>query len=184
METPLLQTKLYIPSLRPELVPRPRLLRRLNEGLHRKLTLVAAPAGSGKTTLVSDWLRQINQPAAWFSLDQTDNDLTRFWVYFIAALQTAQPGVGQMALAGWQSIGFGNTDAASHIENLHTNLLNDIAALPEQLVLVLDDYHLIETSETHHSLNFFLDHLPPALHLALIIREDPPIPLVHQALIG
>ena len=179
MLSSLLQTKLYIPSLSPKLVPRPRLLARLNDGLHRKLTLVAAPAGSGKTTLISDWLRQIDQPAAWLSLDQADNDLTRFWIYFIAALQTVQPDVGQMALAGLESIGFGNTDTVSHLEKLHISLLNDLAALPEQLVLVLDDYHLIETPEIHHSFTFFLDNLPPSLHLMLITREDPLLPLTQ-----
>jgi LuxR family maltose regulon positive regulatory protein len=179
METSLLQTKLYRPQPRPNLVPRPRLIERLNEGLSGKLILIAAPAGSGKTTLVSDWLRQIEPPAAWLSLDQTDNDLTRFWSYLIASLQTVQPELGQMALAGLQALGFGYADAASLIDNLLTHLINDIATLSGQLVLVLDDYHLIEATEIHHSLNFLLNHLPPPLKLVLITREDPPWPLAR-----
>ena len=180
MSENLLQTKLHIPQIRSaELIPRPRLFEQLNDELCRQLTLVAAPAGSGKTTLVSDWLRQIDGSAAWLSLDQADNDLARFWTYLIAGLQTVQPGLGQMALAALQNLGFGNVDTVSLIENLLTNLINDIAALNGQLILVLDDYHLIETPEIHQSLNFLLTHLPASLQLVLITREDPPLPLAR-----
>ena len=180
MSENLLKTKLHIPQTRSaELIPRPRLFEQLNEGVCRQLTLVAAPAGSGKTTLVSDWLRQIEGAAAWLSLDQADNDLTRFWTYLIAGLQTVQPGLGQMALAALQNLGFGNVDTASLVENLLTNLINDIATLSGQLILVLDDYHLIEALEIHQSLNFLLTHLPASLQLVLITREDPPLPLAR-----
>src|SRR5688572_25284891 len=99
MEIPLLQTKLYIPHPPPGLVPRPRLIERLNEGLHRKLTLISAPAGFGKTTLVSDWLHQSKVPAAWLSLDESDHDLTRFLAYLIAALQMIMANIGEGVLA-------------------------------------------------------------------------------------
>ena len=103
MTTPILTTKLYIPPTRLELVPRPRLIERLNEGLHRKLTLVSAPAGFGKTTLASDWLRQLDVPAAWLSLDEGDNDPVRLLVYFVAALGTIEPNIGKGALSALQS---------------------------------------------------------------------------------
>ena len=99
MATPLLTTKLYIPPARPELVPRPRLIERLNEGLHRKLTLVSAPAGFGKTTLLSEWVAGCERPVAWLSLAEGDNDLARFLAYFVAALQTIEGNVGKGALA-------------------------------------------------------------------------------------
>src|SRR4051794_36306093 len=103
MPTPILATKLYIPPPRPKVVLRPRLVNRLNEGLHDKLTLISAPAGFGKTTLVSEWVRVCERPAAWLSLDEIDNDPTRFLTYFVAALQTISPKVGEGALARLQS---------------------------------------------------------------------------------
>jgi LuxR family maltose regulon positive regulatory protein len=131
MATPLLTTKFYIPPTRPELVPRPRLIERLNAGLHRKLTLISAPAGFGKTTLLSEWASQqvsesaSGRPVAWLSLDEDDNDLARFLAYLVAALQTIEGNVGQGSLAALQSPG------AVNVEPVLTTLLNEIAGLSD-----------------------------------------------------
>ena len=179
MEWSILQTKLYIPQTRPQFVPRPRLIERLDEGLHtgRKLTLISAPAGFGKTTLVSHWLSQSKVPAAWFSLDERDNDLIRFLVYFTTALQTLPiakgASVGEGVLAGLQS------SQPPPIESILTALLNEITAIPDKFTLTLDDYHLIEAEPVDHALTFLLEHLPPQMHLVLATREDPPLPLAR-----
>jgi LuxR family maltose regulon positive regulatory protein len=173
MDTPLLQTKLYIPPSRPEYVSRPRLIERLNQGMARSLTLISAPAGFGKTTLVSDWLRQLDIPAAWVSLDESDNDPTRFLTYFVAALQAIEATVGKGVLGMLQSPQPPPTEAVL------TSLLNEIAALPDRLVLVLDDYHLIEAQPIHNALTFLLEHLPPQMHMVISTREDPPLPLAR-----
>lgn len=188
MDTPLLQTKLYIPIIRPDpaarlsrrppggrasLIPRPHLIDRLNEGLPGKLTLISAPAGFGKTTLVSAWLDQLNLPAAWLSLDEEDNELARFLTYFIAALQTVQPEVGTELLALLQS----SPLPPSH--TLLTLLINDLAARSEKLILVLDDYHTLETDPIDQALTYFIEHLPPAMHLVLTSRIDPNLPLAR-----
>src|SRR2546429_6439838 len=137
MPTPILATKLYIPGLRPNVVSRPRLLERLNEGLHRKLTLISAPAGFGKTTLLSEWVEGIERPAAWLSLDERENDPARFLTYLVAALQTIAATIGQGVLGVLQSPQPPPTEA------ILTALLNEITTLPDHFVLVLDDYHLI-----------------------------------------
>jgi len=171
MAAPLLTTKLYIPPVRPGLVSRPRLIERLNAGLHRKLTLVSAPAGFGKTTLLSEWARGSEWPVAWVSLDKGDSDPARFWAYFVAALQTVQADVGEAALAAFQS------PQPPLIESLLATLINQIATIPDPLVLVLDDYHVIEAQPIHSALAFLLDHLPPQMHLVIATRADPPLPL-------
>ncbi len=184
METSLLQTKLYIPPPRPELVPRPRLIERLNAGLDRKLTLISAPAGFGKTTLVSEWVTDSNRPVAWISLDEGDNDPTCFLAYFIAALQTlalsadrtsevegVEADIGKGALSALQSPQPPPTEAVL------TLLINEVAAIPDRIVLVLDDYHLIETQAIHNALTFLLEHLPPQMHLVIATRDDPQLPL-------
>ena len=142
MSTPILATKLYLPPPRPRVVPRPRLVERLNEGLHGKLTLDLAPAGFGKTTLVSEWLAgsQRAAGAAWLALDEGDSDLTRFLTYLVAALQTIAPQIGEGVLAMLQSPQPPPTEA------LLTALLNEIAALPDDFILVLDDYHVIDAT--------------------------------------
>jgi LuxR family maltose regulon positive regulatory protein len=176
METPLLTTKLYIPPIRPELVPRPHLIERLNEGLHRKLTLISAPAGFGKTTLLSEWVADCGWPVAWISLDEGDNDLTRFLAYLIAALQSVDGNIGQGLLAALQSPG------AVNVEAVLTTLLNEIADLPDSFILILDDYHLIEAQPIHQALTFLLDHLHPlpgGMHLVIATRVDPPLPLAR-----
>jgi LuxR family maltose regulon positive regulatory protein len=173
MDTPLLTTKLYIPPVRPELVSRPRLIERLNEGLHRKLTLVSAPAGFGKTTLLIEWVRNCGCPVAWVSLDESDNDLTRYMTYFVAALQTIEVDIGEGVLSAFQA------PKPPPIESVLTGLINEIAAVQEQFALVLDDYHVIEAQPIHDALTFLLDHLPPQMHLVIATRSDPPLPIAR-----
>jgi LuxR family maltose regulon positive regulatory protein len=179
MDAPLLQTKLYIPMTRPDpatrlrtsLVPRPHLMERLDAGLSGKLTLISAPAGFGKTTLASSWLEHVNLPAAWLSLDEDDNEFARFWTYLIAALQTIQPEVGTEVLALLQS------SPLPHSHTLLTLLINDLTAISERFILVLDDYHSIENETIDQALDFFIDHLPPLMHLVLTSRADPNLSL-------
>jgi LuxR family maltose regulon positive regulatory protein len=173
MPTPILATKLYIPPLRPNVVIRPRLLERLNEGLHRKLTLISAPAGFGKTTLVSEWVEGIEQPTAWLSLDEGDNDPTLFLTYLVAALQTIAATLGEGVLGVLQS------PQPPPTESILTALLNDLTTISDQFVLVLDDYHVIDAKPIDHALTFLLDHLPPHMHLVIATREDPPLPLAR-----
>ena len=175
--TPLLATKLYLPRPQRRAVPRPRLVDRLNRGKDSVLTLVSAPAGFGKSTLLAAWLAAEpaaagKHSAAWLSLDAGDNDPALFWTYVITALRTAAPTLGTGALAALQ------TRTASSQEVL-TGLLNDLAALERDVVLVLDDYHAIESRDVHDGMAFLLDHLPPRLHLVLASRADPPLPLAR-----
>jgi LuxR family maltose regulon positive regulatory protein len=169
----LLLTKLYVPPPNPRVVERPRLLEGLNEGLTRgsKLTLLSAPVGYGKSTLVSSWLAGTDCLAAWLSLDSEDNDPRQFWIYVIAALQTVHPDLGQTSLAMLQ------TAQMPSIEGLLGDLINQITTLSGKMILVLDDFHLLETTGLHQGFNFFLAHLPPQMHLVIITREDPPLPL-------
>jgi LuxR family maltose regulon positive regulatory protein len=173
MATPLLTTKLYIPPVRPELVLRPHLIERLNEGLDHRLTLVSAPAGFGKTTLLTEWASSCGRPVAWLSLDEGDNDLARFMAYFVAALETIQANIGQGVLGAFQA------PRPPQMESVLTGLINEIAALPEPFVLVLDDYHLITFQPIHDALAFLLDHLPPHAHLVMAGRSDPPLPIAR-----
>lgn len=167
----LLQTKLYVPRLRPSLVPRPRLIEALNQGLTGKLTLLSAPAGFGKTTLVSEWIADGERPFAWLSLDERDSDLTRFLIYFIAALQTVVAKTGDQLLEWLQN------PQPPPPETLLTDLLNAIAAMPEAFGLVLDDYHLVDAPQVDQAVAFILENLPPQMHLVLTTREDPNLPL-------
>jgi LuxR family maltose regulon positive regulatory protein len=168
----LLRTKLFVPHTHPGLVERPRLAARLSEGLRRKLTVISAPAGSGKTTLIANWKSRIDDfQLAWVSLDERDNDPMRFWAYLIAALQTLQPNAGQTVLAMLQS------PQPPPIETILTELLNAIALMPHEFILVLDDYHAITNAAIHHALTFLLDHLPPQMHLVIASRAEPPLPL-------
>jgi LuxR family maltose regulon positive regulatory protein len=171
MTTPLLTTKLYIPPVRPELVSRPHLIEQLNAGLDRKLTLISAPAGFGKTTLLSEWVGGCQRPVAWLSLDESDSDPARFFTYFIAALQRVDPGIGQGAQAMMQS------PQPPPPEALLTTLINEIAAVSQPFILVFDDYHLINAPPIHQQLAFLLEHQPPQMHLVIATREDPPLPL-------
>ena len=178
MATPLLTTKLFVPPVRPNLVSRPRLIERLNTGLHCKLTLISAPAGFGKTTLLSEWTAGCERPVAWVSLDIADNDPGRFWTYFIAALQTIHADLGDAALARLQSAQPPPAPSEG-IEAVLTTLINELGVFPESLVLVLDDYHMIEAQPIHDSITFLLDHLPPQMLLVIATRADPPLPLAR-----
>ena len=173
MSFPVLATKLFLPPHRPKVVLRPRLTERLNEGLHHKLTLVSAPAGFGKTTLISEWIAGCERPSAWLSLDEGDNDLPRFLAYLVAALRTIAPTVGENLLAALQS------SALPPIEPILTVLLNEIAGLSGDFVLVLDDYHVINAKAVDHALAFLLEHLPSQMHIIITTREDPPLPLAR-----
>jgi LuxR family maltose regulon positive regulatory protein len=189
MAMPVLTTKLYIPPPRPEQVPRARLLARLDAalGLHHRLILVSAPPGFGKTTLLSEWVAHLRSGAAadpalagrvaWVSLDAGDNALPRFLAYLIAALQTIEGGVGAGVLGALQAPGLADAGPPPALEPLLTALINELAALPEPVLLVLDDYHLIEAPAIHQALTFLLDHLPLDMGLVLATRADPPLPL-------
>ncbi|HEU4782024.1 MAG TPA: LuxR C-terminal-related transcriptional regulator [Ktedonobacterales bacterium] len=170
---PILATKLYIPPPRPNRVLRPRLSARLNAGLDCKLTLISAPAGFGKTTLVSDWLAGCARPSAWLSLDNGDNDLARFLTYVVRALQTIAANMGEGLLDVLQSPQPPPSDA------LLTTLVNDIAGIAAPFVLVLDDYHVIDSAAIDHALSFLLDHLPPGMRVVITTREDPQLPLAR-----
>lgn len=173
MPTPILVTKLYIPPPRPNVVLRPRLIERLDEGLHRKLTLISAPAGFGKTTLVSEWVAACKRPTAWLSLDEGDNDPTRFLAYFVAALQTIAAKLGSGAAGGLAS------PQPLPTEAILTALLNDIAAAPGHFIFVLDDYHQIDAKPIDTALAFLIERLPPQMHVVITTREDPRLPLAR-----
>ena len=170
----LLVTKLAIPPVRSDLVARSRLTNHLQLGIQRPLTLIAAPAGFGKTTAVSTWLEHAPVSAAWVSLERDDDDLTRFWAYVFTALERVHPGSGKPALTLLQAP---YSQQPPPIETILIVWINGLAALPHEMVLVLDDYHWITAQPIHQSLTFLLDHLPPQLRLVLITRADPPLPL-------
>src|SRR5579864_6029420 len=146
--TPILATKLYLPPLRPNVVSRTRLLERLNEGLQRKLTLVSAPAGFGKTTLVSSWVEGIDRRVAWLSLDAGENDPILFLTYLVAALQTIAPHIGEGVLGVLQS------PQPAPAEAILVALLNEITTLPDHFVLVLDDYHVVDSKAVDQALTY------------------------------
>jgi LuxR family maltose regulon positive regulatory protein len=174
MTTPLLATKLFIPPPRPNLVLRPRLIERLDEGRYRKLALISAPAGFGKTTLVSGWLAGGERPAAWLSLDEGDSDPARFLTYLVAALQTLATGIGASALAALQS------PQPPPSDMVLTAMLNGIAtSISDHFVLVLDDYHLVDAKPVDAALTYLLEHLPSQMHLVIATREDPRLPLAR-----
>jgi LuxR family maltose regulon positive regulatory protein len=175
---PLLQTKLYMPPVRPELVSRPRLIERLNAGLDRKLTLISAPAGFGKTTLVSEWVQAMSGATppiavAWLSLDEGDDDPTRFLAYLVAALRTTEANIGKGVLSALQSL------QPPPVEAVLISLINELAAFPSRIILVLDDHHTIESSAVDNARAFLLERLPPQRHLVIASREDPHLPLAR-----
>ena len=167
----LLATKLHIPHLRLDVVPRPRLTHNLNEGSKRKLTLITAPAGFGKTTLLSEWVTQCLLATAWISLHPDDNHPQRFFSYLIAALETLQPGIGE------QVHPLLHKSQSPLSEPVLTILLNALTALPDDYALVLDDYHCINDQQIHQGLSFLLEHLPLQMHLIIASRVEPPFPL-------
>jgi LuxR family transcriptional regulator, maltose regulon positive regulatory protein len=169
----LMRTKLYRPRSSSDVIPRARLLERLNAGLGGKVTLVSAPAGFGKTTLMTEWVQTLDRPTTWLSLDENDNELAIFVYSLTAALQAVFPDAFQSTASLLKAPQFPSPDHAA------TLFINDLADLPEDVVLVLDDYHLIHTNEVHTLLNLLIEHLPSQLHLVLSTRSDPPLPLAR-----
>ena len=173
--TEILGTKLHAPLPRPSAVDRARLLDRLGRGAMSKLTLVSAPPGFGKTTLVAQWIaaQGAERSTAWVSLEPADNEPTTFWAYVAAAVARVLPGVGDAArdlLA----------DGQARADRAIAALVNDLATVPGDLVIVLDDLHVIEAPEIGEGLAYLLDHLPPQVHLVVITRSDPPLPLARM----
>lgn len=186
MLSPIVITKLFIPQPRPELVHRPRLLAQLNQGLTRKLTLISAPAGFGKTTLVADWAQRLqlslsteslsDTRMAWISLDKDDNDPTRFLTYFIASIKQAggiHENLAENLLDMLQS------PQRPPVKDIVKAIINEGAELLNRLVIVFDDYHLIEETFVNEALAFLIEYLPPQLHLVIVTRDDPYLPLAR-----
>ena len=175
MASRLLETKLYAPRPRPGVVPRPRLSALLDRGARSRLTLVSAPPGFGKSTLLADWLAgesSRGRVSGWVSLDPGDNDAASFWTYVLAAFETAAPGVASEARPLLES-------GRGPIESVLTTLLNALGAVPDHVLLVLDDYHVIDRPEIHDGMAFLIDHLPPRVHVTLATRADPALPLAR-----
>lgn len=180
---PILSTKFHIPRAHPNRVQRTHLIEKLEEGLWctpgvdftRRLTLVAAPAGYGKTTQLCEWIDHLKIPAAWITFDEADNDLGRFLQYLIASLQTISPGIGETTLAGFQVPQFTTTQPG--ISSAMSTLVNEIAAIPRPFILVFDDYHTLEDKAVHQAVMFLLDHMPEKLSLVIATRADPHLPL-------
>jgi len=172
----LLESKYRVPTRRPNAVARPRLAERLSAASQSALTVLSAPAGFGKTTAITEWLATVPAEAsfiAWLSLDHRDNDPALFWTYVVTAMQTATDGVGEGASQMLAS-------SSPPTEAALAALLNDLHKLPKDLLLVLDDYHLIEAPEVHDGMTFLLERQPPQLHLVLATRADPPLPLARM----
>ncbi len=183
----LVATKLFAPALPPRLIPRLRLIETLNEGLAHKLTLISAPAGFGKTTLAAKWLHlkkeaeaeradqaktdRLSFKAVWVSLDESDNELHLFWKYVVTALEYSHPGLGIPLLDQLQRA------VDQPIQSILTSLINRVLEYNEPFALVLDDYHHITEPAIHSSLSYLLDHLPPQLHIFVLTRSEPPLPL-------
>jgi LuxR family maltose regulon positive regulatory protein len=178
MSIPLLQTKFYIPPPQPNFVHRLRLTNRIDEGLSRKLTLISAPAGFGKTTLLSDWFLTAQRQVTWLSLEEADNDPTRFWTYFLATLQALQEGLVKNAQDFLHAEGH-QTNLLTQLEPFITILINDISNYSGEFALVLDDYQQIDNLAIHEGIVFLIDHIPPRMHLMLTCRADPPLPLAR-----
>lgn len=175
MESPLLSTKLYVPPPRPNLVARPRLVEHMEAGLHQnhRLTLISAPPGFGKTTLIGEWVGEGSRPIVWLSMDEADNDPVRFISYLVAAFQQVDASIGQATQLALQS------PQMPPVQGLATPLINDIIATGKTLTLVLDDYHLISSLAVQQVLEFLLEHQPPSMHMIISTREDPPLPLTR-----
>ena len=171
MSSTLLATKLHTPSPRSNYIPRRRLLSRLDETLTNKLTLISAPAGFGKTTLLSIWVNETDHPVAWLSLDSDDNDLAIFLRYLIAAVQTISPEAGSTSIPILQSPQTSSPDASLGA------LINELSLISHDYVLLLDDYHVIEDQKIHAAVSYLLDHLPSQMHVIISSRSDPPLQL-------
>lgn len=178
MPAPLLETKTYLPRQRARLVQRLRLRERLDAGAAKKLLLISAPAGFGKTTLLAEWLAarpgpSDESPVAWLSLDRDDNEPIVFWTYVITALRKVAPGIGANELALLAS------PRPPPIQLVLMTLLNDLDATGSDIVLVLDDYHLVDALDIQDAMMFLLDHMSPRLHLVIASRADPAVPLAR-----
>lgn len=169
----LLSTKFGIPRTQHDILPRSHLIRRLEEATKRKLVLVSTPAGFGKTTLLASWAQGAEISIAWLSLDGDDNDPARFWRYIIAALDKVRKGIGERALS------LLNAPLQPTSRAVVTALVNELAEKPDEIVLILDDYHLIESHAVHEGLTFLVEHLSSGLHIVIVSRSDPPIPLAR-----
>lgn len=171
----LLETKLHVPKPRTSLVARPRLSQRLDRVTESKLTLISAPAGFGKSTLLAEWLASAQaegQIAGWLSIDEADNEPAVFWTYLIFALRTAVPGIGEASLSLLES-------PQPRIDGVLAPLLNELAALPNDVVLVLDDFHLIHAPDIQEAMAYLLAHLPAPMHIVIATRADPALPLAR-----
>ena len=173
MPIPVVTTKLRVPPLRTKVVIRQRLLERLQEGLNHSLTLVSAPAGFGKTTLLSEWLGEVNLKVAWLSLDDSDHDITRFITYLVSALQVIDKSIGESVLGALKS------HQPPAVDTLLVALLNDIDSVSQDFILVLDDYHEVDSKPVDEALRFLVEYMPPQMHLIIASREDPPLPLAR-----
>lgn len=169
----LINTKFIIPRVSSDLVLRSHLIERLNDGLNRKLTLVCAPAGYGKTTLLSQWLADSSHPVAWLSLDENDNNLVVFLSYFVTAIQRIFPETGQATLNLLEA------PQKPPLEHITSTLINELAEQGEPFLLVLDDYHTISDAEVHQLMEALITYMPPEMHLVLASRKDFPLPLVR-----
>jgi LuxR family maltose regulon positive regulatory protein len=181
MQSNLIQTKLLIPPIRPAWVQRPHLISQLNDGLESKLILVSAPAGYGKSTLLSEWVHQVSMPVAWLSLESADNTSSRFWSYFVSTLQTLP--AFRDSFVGESLLGLEGVLPSASLEEALTNLVDAITRSPGSFILVLDDLHLITDSSIHEGLVFLIEHLPASaggMHLLVASRQDPPWPLARM----
>jgi LuxR family maltose regulon positive regulatory protein len=178
VSTPLLQTKLYIPPSQPNLISRPRLIKHLEDGLNHKLTLISAPAGFGKTTLLSEWIHECRRPAAWISLNQGDNNPARFLKFFITALQKNVDDISEGIISALL------TSQPEETDILLTGLLNEIAEMIQPFIIVLDDYHVITEPIIQEMLTFIVENQPPQMHLVISGRADPPWPLARLRVRG
>ena len=191
MATRILRTKLFVPPLRQEIVARPQLMALLDGIQKRPFALISAPAGFGKTTLVVEWIKEKAEERrqkdeilpsafsllpfhiAWLSLEEADNDPVRFLRYVVAALQTAVPDLSD------DVTGMLDEQTPVAVAGVLTDLLNAVTAVSDPIMLVLDDYHLIEDDDIHEGIGFLLDHMPANLHLIMTTRQDPPLPLAR-----
>jgi LuxR family maltose regulon positive regulatory protein len=171
MTTLILATKLFVPPLRPSLILRQRLMEQLNASSQRMFTLVSAPAGYGKTTLISSWLHETKIPSSWLSLDEGDNDPIRFFQYFIAAFQKIIPDIGADLPGMLQSV------QPPSFDTLINLLINETTGQAAPFAIVLDDFHVISSQPVLDMVMFLLEHMPPHMHLVLLSRVDPPFPL-------
>jgi len=179
MLSQLLQTKFFVPQIRAGYVSRPRLLKLLDESLGCKLTLVSAPAGFGKTTMLASWARESTRAVAWLTLDEGDSDPVRFLAYLVAAIQRVDEKIAEGLLDEYKLPRFFDPDLLPPLEEIQTALVNQLSRARKDLTLILDDYHLVAAEPVHNQVGFLLDHLPPQLHLVISTRADPPIPLAR-----